>query len=319
MSNITLINKDLSSLDLRQSMESVDDLLYNMESLKQFQLKLDRIQELKDCIQFQANMVSLTLLRKYILNEEVVGPVLFRRLIERYYPMNEKQIVKYFTVVQRDGTISITNRTVIKRKGKEFRINGQKYVSCINFYETDYDSDFHNIIGDMGSSAVQRFIMNNLFVTWDWELVREIHEGFRKPSVLFLLNNRGFIAQLGIQNVDTFFKNMREIVGEMLSQDIIDETKKDIEKYGFKFHSYLPLSEKFILQYQNELDWRVLGMNPHIQWNLELIALYLKKIKEQQCESDWKRCMEVSEAMYRGIETFLNDEVLSDIEKLYSL
>lgn len=333
MNNNTLISKDLLNLDLRQNVECIDDLLHNIQHLKLFQLNLDKIQELKNDTQFQVNMISLTLLRKYVLNEYVVGPILFRTLIEKYYPMDDNQIAKYFikeTHKFEGKTIYITNETVINRKGCFFSINEKKYESEIDLFKTDYNSDFHKNSkikdGMACSSASRRSIMENPFTVWDWELVRDIHEGIAKstsknePSILYLLDNWGFIAQLGIQNINAFFKNIKEIVGDMLSQDIIDKTKKKIEEYGFKIHSYLPLSEKFILQYRQELDWMALGMNPHIQWNLELIALYLQKIKEQQCESNWEKSIKkVSKTMYIAIEPFLNHEVLNDIEKLYTI
>ena len=89
--NILLCNNFLS-FNLRQTMNSTSDLLYNIQSLKQFQLNIDNIQRIKDGAQLQINMACLALLRQYILNEPVAGLILFRNLIRKYYPLSDEQV-----------------------------------------------------------------------------------------------------------------------------------------------------------------------------------------------------------------------------------
>ena len=81
----------------------------------------------------------------------------------------------------------------------------------------------------------------------------------------------------------------------------------------------ITISKEFIFQHQNELDWKVIQKNPRIQWDWELINLYLRKVKETISEDKWPQCLLGSKAMYEFVGNYLNDEILSDIEKLYNI
>lgn len=66
-------------INIKQEINNINDLFQNIQKLKQIQMNIKHIQELKDTIQLQANMFSLFLLRKYILNETILGPMLFHK------------------------------------------------------------------------------------------------------------------------------------------------------------------------------------------------------------------------------------------------
>ena len=66
-------------INIKQEINNINDLFQNIQKLKQIQMNIKHIQELKDTIQLQADMFSLFLLRKYILNETILGPMLFHK------------------------------------------------------------------------------------------------------------------------------------------------------------------------------------------------------------------------------------------------
>ena len=98
-----------------------------------------------------------------------------------------------------------------------------------------------------------------------------------------------------------------------------NEVVTRLEQKGIALHSYLPISKEFILQHQNELDWKVMQKNPRIQWDWELINLYLRKVKDTVSEDKWREYLLGSKAMYTAVENYLNDDILTDIEKLYGM
>ena len=98
-----------------------------------------------------------------------------------------------------------------------------------------------------------------------------------------------------------------------------NEVVTRLEQKGIALYSYLPVSKDFILQHQNELDWKVMQKNPRIQWDWELINLYLRKVKETVSEDKWGEYLLGSKAMYTAVENYLNDDILTDIEKLYGM
>lgn len=140
------------NFNLKRTVNDLNDSLYNIQSLKQLQFNIDVIQSIKNGAQLQTDMACLALLRRYILDEVVVGPILFRNLIRRYYPLNDEQIVKYetFRYVRRhkiveNGTFIndprewyfITNLNVLNRRGCEFTIEDKLYsVSYKRFRST---------------------------------------------------------------------------------------------------------------------------------------------------------------------------------------
>ena len=136
-----------------------------------------------------------------------------------------------------------------------------------------------------------------------------------------LLQNDGFFAQMGINNISETLNHLQEIVGS--SYEITEEMKNEViarlEQKGIALYSYLPISKEFIFQHQNELDWKVMQKNPRIQWDWELINLYLRKVKETVSEDKWPQYLLGSKAMYEFVGNYLNDEILSDIEKLYNI
>lgn len=87
------------NFSLKQTVNNINDLIFNIQSLKQLQINIDEIQSLKEEAQLQVNMACLALLRRYILDESGVGVILFRNLIRKYYPLSDEQILKYENVI----------------------------------------------------------------------------------------------------------------------------------------------------------------------------------------------------------------------------
>lgn len=336
MENKISFYNNLLNFNLKQTMNTASDLLYNMQSLKQLQCSINSIQAIKDKEQMQVNMAALTLLRVLVLDESETGIILFRNLIRRFYPLNDERIIKYEklkTTKLENAQVSvfkITNECVLKRKGTDFMLNGYRCVEdsfILDYFENDSVCDFHNCPditnGLVSTSSYRDAIMKNEFTQWDWELVKEIHKGWKQfgkgRSITCLLYNRGFLAQLGMDNIDNVFDKLQEITGEPLSKESMNDIRQNYELWKFELNSYLPLSNEFIIQHQDDLDWIVLQRNPRIQWNLELINLFLMKMKNTVSESEWDKVFQGSRAMYAAIENLLNDEVLSDIEKLYDI
>ena len=375
MENTILWYNNSLNFSLKQTMNNINDLIYNIQNLKQLQLKIDECQNLKDGIQLQTNMACLALLRRYILDEVGVGSVLFRNLIRKYYPLGDEQIVKYETsvysqshkiveerkfVIDPRNWYNITNLNVLRRKGPTFSIDNNcayfKYYrttiksynivystviteilsldelfrsgklederiisrgrELMDFFRYNYYVDFHNSLNDPRSAY---YLVKNEFTKWSWDLVKEIidKEGsyFR---LSYLLQNNGFFAQMGIGNIVETLMRLQELLKNTISKDVWNEVVDRYKNMGIKLYSYSPdISKNFIIEHQDELDWLVLQRNPYIQWDLELINIFLRRYKMLIPEYEWEVQLGGSHAMYYAIEDFLNDSILNDIEKLY--
>lgn len=365
MDNTILHYNNTLNFSLKQNMENVNDLLYNLQNLKQLQNNISQIQTLKDKLQMQTNMASLALLRSCILDEGYVGITLFRNLIRSYYPLNDEQISKYENILEHHQ-FNITNINVLKRKGPEFVCNEQIYrlrpyknsaylakphdniireinsikeleifVAQENRQSTTkaiYWKDFFyalnrhiNLSNDNILLELERrdinFLIQNEGIVWNWEIVINIKEHFKAVEWYRLIENESFIAQMGINDIEDTIKKLQTIIGIEFSVDEKAELLLKYNKMGIKLYSYLPLLPKnYIVEHQNELDWNVLASNPNIQWDLEMINLLLRKCKSDVSESEWDILLcDPSYAMYQAIEPYINDELLSDIEKLYGL
>ena len=347
--NILLYNNALN-LNLKQTMNDANDVLYNMQSLKQFQWNIDQIQKMKDGAQMQVNMAALALWRNFVLNEGNVGKKLYQNLVRKYYPLKDYDIAKYETFrgwKYSESWVYITNLDVIKRKGDYFTIEGA-------MYRVDYDSkrvntkdipELRDIFYDAIAfddilyfkrwpSYVFRYscyinflfvplneygesLAQNEFTNWSWNLVQLLTD----YQIKRLLQNDGFFAQMGINNVRETLNHLQEIVGTSfeITEDMKNEVVARLEQKGIALYSYLPVSKDFILQHQNELDWKVMQKNPRIQWDWELINLYLRKVKDTVSEDKWREYLLGSKAMYTAVENYLNDDILTDIEKLYGM
>lgn len=358
MNNNFLLYNNLLSFNMKQIMETPNDLLYNIQSLKQLQLNIDQLQLMKDGAQMQMNMASLALLRHYILDESVVGPMLFQNLIRKYYSLSDEQIPIYETCghsdLSRYNWRYITNINVLKRKGTYFEIQGQIYrddyehpirVNLSNkypehsflldiFYEANslneipYFTKWPNYVCryscyiDIDKVPDERLkdILSNKFIRWNWKILKRLTEAKNGININELLGNEGFFAQMGVDMVEETLMKLQELIGEnVISNDVKNKVIKKYKEMGMVLYSYLPISKDFIIQHQKELDWNILQRNPHIQWDLELINLYLKKIKDTIIEPKWNNALQGSRTMFAAIEGFLNDELLSDIRKLYYL
>lgn len=351
------------NFDLKQIMESVNDLFYNISSLKSLQADIDSLQTLKNRGQMQVNMAALGLLRHFILDEKEVGMQLFVNLIRRFYPLDDDQIVKYEKQlyegrhrIVKNGKFEdetnrrwyyITNIHVWKRKGANFIINNRRfqvgykgYRTTVNsydmytipdlFYEMSFikGCDFVNEIAMYGYNIdfckekyPPVFLAKNKFIKWNWDLISEMWDIDHEEYDWYwqLLDNDGFIAQMGINDIEDMLLKLQDVVGVEIP---MSKKKKIIEKCANKriaLHSYLPISKEFIIQHYDELDWKIIKDNPYVQWDLDLINLFLKKVETTVSEPERAEYLNGSRAMYTAIELLLNDHVLSDIEKLYDI
>ena len=332
--NILLYNNALN-LNLKQTMNDANDVLYNMQSLKQFQWNIDQIQKMKDGAQMQVNMAALALWRNFVLNEGNVGKKLYQNLVRKYYPLKDYDIAKYETFrgwKYSESWVYITNLDVIKRKGECFSIEGVSMPYCIDndsrrirnakdipelmdiFYDAMAFSDIsrwpayvyrHSCYIDF-LKEVERpefiYVAQNRFTIWSWDLVSLL----KKCQVKDLLQNDGFFAQMGINNVRETLNHLQEIVGTSfeITEDMKNEVVARLEQKGIALYSYLPVSKDFILQHQDDLDWKVMQKNPRIQWDWELINLYLRKVKETVSENKWREYLLGSKEMYADVENY---------------
>ena len=167
MENTILMYNNSLNFSLKQTVNNINDLIFNIQSLKQLQINIDEIQSLKEEAQLQVNMACLALLRRYILDESGVGVILFRNLIRKYYPLSDEQILKYenviykgvhktvdngkFTVESREWYY-ITNYNVFKRKGKEFSVENKLYkvrYECFGTTVSTYQSCYSHLVSEM--------------------------------------------------------------------------------------------------------------------------------------------------------------------------
>lgn len=350
MENKILLYNNALTLNLKQAMNDANDVLYNMQSLKQFQWNIDQIQKMKDGAQMQVNMAALALWRNFVLNEGNVGKRLYQNLVRKYYPLKDSDIAKYEIFrgwKSCESWVYITNLDVIKRKGEYFTIEGVTYrvdYDCrrVNtkdipelrdiFYDAiafddilyfkrwpSYVSQYSCYINFVSEAVRSDFVslLQNKFTNWSWELIRLLPSNQMNQ----LLQNDGFFAQMGINNIRGTLNHLQEIVGTSfeITEDMKNEVVKRLEQKGVALYSYLPISKDFILQHQDELDWKVMQKNPRIQWDWELINLYLRKVKDTVSENKWGEYLLGSKAMYAAVENYLNDDILSDIEKLYDI
>lgn len=196
------------------------------------------------------------------------------------------------------------------------------YVAQCSFY-----IDFHQA-SDKFLCINSEYLAKNEFIIWDWEFVERIvnledrwGDDCCCKVMKSLLNNTGFFAQMGVEKIDETLIKLQNIAGTryMITEDI---KRRIIEKYevmGVALYSYLSLSKEFIILHQDDLNWTVLQRNPRIQWDLELVNMLLKKIKNTVCETEWYNALQGTHAIYVAIKELLNDELLSDIEKLYDI
>lgn len=246
--------------------------------------------------------------------------------------------------------LQIPNLNVIKRKGECFSIEGVSVPYCIDYdsrrirnvkdipelKDVFYDAMAFNDISyfERCSAYVYQYscyidflkeadrpnfiyVVQNEFTTWSWNLVNLLNG----RQINKLLQNDGFFAQMGINNIRETLNHLQEIVGTSfeITEEMRNEVITRLERKGISLYSYLPMTKDFIFQHQNELDWKVIQKNPRIQWDWELINLYLRKVKETVSEDRRNEYLLGSKAMYEAVEGYLNDEILSDIEKLYNI
>lgn len=366
MDNTIILYNNALNFSLKQNVNNMNDMLFNLQNLKLLQYNIEQIQGIKDKVQMQTNMASLALLRSYILDERLVGRILFRNLIRSFYPLNDEQILKYENIFEHHQ-YNITNINVLRRKGAGFICKVRVYRLRPYRHSTLLEIPHYNIMREISSReelsmymskeersaktsalyvwdmfyALNRhidlsdesiltgmtwqkdinFLLQNEDVVWTWEIIEKIKERHQNLKWHHLVENKGFIAQMGVTSIDNTLQTLQTITGLELTEKDKNDILAKYGNIGIKLYSYLPtLDKSFIIEHQNELDWKVLVRNSHIQWDLELINLLLKYCLNNVSETDWNMFLEdPSYAIYQAIEPFLNDELLNDIEKLYDI
>ena len=170
------------------------------------------------------------------------------------------------------------------------------------------------------NAKLRSSLMSNEFTSWDWDLVEDIAKGLNIQDIglKLLLENKGFIAQMGIDNINETFDHLQEISNHTLhSIDVarIELAKKKYQDENLKrgLYAYLPLDYTFIAEHIDELDWNVIAKNPRVIWSQPLFRLYLRMIETGKCE------IQCSAPMYDAIEQLLDDEMVDELIRTYEL
>lgn len=338
---------------LNTQIDNLEDLKQNMRSLENFQSEIDRLQALKDSSQIEHNGLALTLIRKYVM-EKKFGSELMRNLIRKYYPLNDEQIVKYDNISIRPYlTVNgfqryITNNLVYLKKGENFSIGEVEYSTrlsstrdchpdfvrdnkefiseSLNFFEYNYSFTFTNSPifqhHRYKNTYYRNALLRNKFTKWGFGLAEYINNkasNDRDKGIKSLLENKGFMAQQGIDNIDDTIEKLQDVFRGKITEKEVDLYTKKYKNEPYELYSYLPLTESFILEHQDELNWQVLDENPRIEWTLQLVSILLDKF-ELLSEPEQQKGIRGSEIMYEKVfDGLLNDEIISDLEKLYDL
>lgn len=197
MNNTIVMYNNTLNFNLKQEMNNVNDMLFNIQNLKQLQNNINQVQEVKNKVQMQVNMASLALLRTYILDEGYVGVTLFRNLIENFYPLNNEQLLKYECVFDHHQ-YNITNMEVLKRKGPGFVCNGQSYRLRPYQSSSCLSKPHENILREISSkhelemylAKEERTAKTGALYFWDDFYKLNRHINFSDDNTLFELERR---------------------------------------------------------------------------------------------------------------------------------
>ena len=333
---------------LNTQVNNLFDLAENMKALNNFQVKINELQDMKNANQIEQNGLALILLRKYVM-EEKFGKLLMRNLIRQYYDLNDEQISKYENCrIEQSGKYYITNPLVCKRKGETFRgknfetycleliIKGKSYVHedmlrnnstfirSIKCNPKSIDLYLNLSMNDKKKYLPYLFINDYT----DWSNI-EIKAEIENTSVELesLMGNFGYIAWQGIDKIEQTLRHIQQLNNKnRVKEDkgyITDEIIQNWIKYYtnniYELYSYLPLQASFVLEHQDELNWGAMELNPRIEWTFPLVQLLLRKhalLPEPEQSKGLKGNQSMFDKLFKPI---LNDEVISDLEKLYDM
>ena len=341
---------------LNTQVNNLFDLAENMKALNNFQVKIDELQEMKDAAQLEYNGLALILLRKYVM-EEKFGKQLMRNLIRQYYDLNDEQIVKYENcrVPKTDSyhKYYITNPLVHERKGDSFWAKGNDYYvkfkyrqgqqpyayedvhedmyrnSLTFFWSVEYNpsaNDLFFILSIDKKAIWMPYLLKNKYADWsNTEIKHEIET--IQVDLSPLLNNWGYIAWQGIDNIKQTVLHIQQLNNKNCTKEdrgyITDENVLTCVEYCthniYELYSYLPLQESFVIEHQNELNWLAMELNPRIEWTFPLVQLLLRK-HAQLPEPEQSKGLKGNQGMFDKLfKPILNDDIISDLEKLYGM
>ena len=328
---------------LNNQINNLFDLEENMKALNNFQAKIDELQKMKDLAQIEHNGIALTILRKYVMSEKF-GKLLMQNLIRQYYDLNDEQIKRYEKYARPSGGYYVTNAMVLYRKGSNFINLGSRYCASnlkspsgesfvhadllrnsffsLASYEWNPDAALY------GTDGGKRwpFLVKNNFL--DWSNASLLHD-LEKITICLrpFFNNWGYIAWQGIDCIEKTLRHLQVLNNknriEKDSGYISDkEVNNYIEMYSqyiYELYSYLPLQESFVLEHQDELNWDVLDLNPRIEWTFPLVQILLKK-QNLKSEPEQQKGLKGNKGMFNKLfKPLLNDDIISDLEKLYNI
>ena len=335
---------------LNTQVNDLFDLAENMKALNNFQVKINELQDMKNANQIEQNGLALILLRKYVM-EEKFGKQLMRNLIRQYYDLNDDQILRYENHLYSTNphilkyNYFITNISVVDRKGSSFKLGGNEYhlfynryhcdfirndtgiiAHCADFLRSNINIKYDDIINlNLDCWSIEPLLENSL-IPWDDQRILKYITNF-SITLHPLLNNCGYIAWQGIDNIEQTLRHIQQLNNKNRAETdkdyITDETvEKKLEYYTnniYKLYSYLPLQASFVLEHQDELDWEIMELNPRIEWTFPLVQLLLRKhalLPEPEQSKGLKGNQSMFDKLFKPI---LNDEIISDLEKLYDM
>ena len=328
---------------LNNQINNLFDLEENMKALNNFQAKIDELQEMKDLAQIEHNGIALTILRKYVMREKS-GKLLMRNLIRQYYDLNDEQIKRYEKYTRPSGGYYVTNAMVLYRKGSNFVNLGSRYCasnlkspSVESFVYEDLLRNSFFILASYewnpdaalyGTDGGKRwpFLFKNNFL--DWSNISLLHDLEEVTiSLRPLLNNWGYIAWQGIDCIEKTLRHLQVLNNKSrIEKDAGYMSDKEVNNYIemysqniYELISYLPLHDSFVFEYQDKLNWDVLDLNPRIEWTFPLVQILLKK-QSLKPEPEQQKGLKGNKGMFNKLfRPLLNDDIISDLEKLYNI
>lgn len=321
-----------------------DDFINDVSRLKSLQLRMKDYQRYMEDIKIEQDSTSLMLIRKYIMQESL-GKDYFRRLVRKYYPLEDDRIIQYETSKINGNLYKITNVSVLNRKGNDFVLDSRRYRTsyrvkdmylfdnidlakeidpksnmckavCGNNRHVKYEDisvEKKLSINDDNISKYEADYLKNPFVDWKSDF------DIRPSCYRQLLDNKGYIAQQGVEDIESTIRLMQERSNAEISNEIAQVYIDKYQKNQYELYSYLPLKESFIITNKDYLNWKVLDENPYLEWTFPLIRILLLKFDEMPEPFKINSPTGNSSLYNKLLAPILNKEVLLDIEKLYGL
>ena len=114
-------------------------------------------------------------------------------------------------------------------------------------------------------------------------------------------------------------KNRTETDKDYITDEAVEKKVEYFMNHVYELYSYLPLQESFVIEHQDELNWQAMELNPRIEWTFPLVQLLLRK-HAQLPEPEQSKGLKGNQGMFDKLfKPILNDDIISDLEKLYGM